>query len=77
MGAGLSHALQYMEGNFDSHEEEEKLEGYPANVNGTHMIPIVSGPAWYISLWFVRTWDKSTGIISPVTFGPEMDWLFY
>nr|XP_027229278.1 palmitoyltransferase ZDHHC16-like [Penaeus vannamei] len=43
MGAGLSHALQYMEGNFDSHEEEEKLEGYPANVNGTHMIPIVGG----------------------------------
>lgn len=52
MGAGLSHALQYMEGNFDSHEEED-LEGYPANVNGTHMIPVVSGPLWYISVWFV------------------------
>lgn len=41
MGGGLSDALDYvMEDNSLHHEE--KLEGYPVRVNGTHLIPVVS-----------------------------------
>ncbi|XP_064086800.1 palmitoyltransferase ZDHHC16-like [Macrobrachium nipponense] len=37
-GPGLSEAFDYV-----MEEEEEVLEGYPARVNGTHMIPVYGG----------------------------------